>query len=138
MTIVKNNTTTQQPSTDIIIVDADKTNQTLLEYVFSQEGYVTQSFKDPLQALEQYESLGPQALIINYHLPKITGLELSQRLKESYGMEIPIIGVSTTFEFANEKDVNTYFNRTFEIPYQGQDVLNTVKEYISTTPASDK
>ena len=65
-----------------------------LAAVFRQAGYEVTTFDSGLAALEFARVHRPAAAIVDIHLPDISGLILSQRLREALGEAAPIVVLS--------------------------------------------
>ena len=77
----------------MIVDDSDATSRGLAQ-LFRQAGYEPSTFKQGLAALEHARTHKPDAAIVDVHLPDISGLILSQRLREALGPATPIVILS--------------------------------------------
>jgi len=66
----------------IVIVDDEMLNLILLEELIKQEGYINYKiFVEPSQALEYAKNNIVDALITDYNMPKMDGIELLKKIK---------------------------------------------------------
>ncbi len=66
----------------IVIVDDEMLNLILLEELIKQEGYINyKTFLEPSKALEYAKENNVDALITDYNMPKMDGIELLQKMK---------------------------------------------------------
>ena len=69
----------------ILVVEDDFVNMTLFEELLKQEGYTNfHTFTDPTEALAYAKEHSIDALIVDYNMPKMNGIELFSKLKEMY------------------------------------------------------
>lgn len=78
----------------ILIVDDSESTVRGLGHLFRDAGYDPATFHEGLLALEHARDHRPSAAIIDVHLPDISGLILSQRLRELMGPKAPIVVLS--------------------------------------------
>jgi FixJ family two-component response regulator len=65
-----------------------------LEFLFRDAGYDPTSFTEGLSALEHAREHKPAAAVVDIHLPDISGLVVTQRLREILGPRAPIVILS--------------------------------------------
>lgn len=78
----------------ILIVDDNEATSRGLDFLFRDAGYEPAIFAEGLAALEHAREHKPIAAVIDIHLPDISGLILTQRLREILGPRAPIVIVS--------------------------------------------
>ncbi|ADM09351.1 phosphate regulon response regulator PhoB [Parvularcula bermudensis HTCC2503] len=79
-------------ATRILIVEDEETIAGLLEYNLSREGYETLIAEDGEEALIQIEESKPDLIVLDWMLPKVSGIEVCRRLRMKPETEgIPII-----------------------------------------------
>jgi FixJ family two-component response regulator len=77
-----------------LIVDDNELVARGLQGLFKHAGYHTAAFTEGLAAMEFARRQPAAGAIIDIHLPDISGLVLSQRLREILGPTAPIVVVS--------------------------------------------
>ncbi|GEM_PF-5288994 len=88
----------------VLIVDDNKTNQFVLSQYLSNWDIKILEYSCPIDALEELN--GEQAIdvmIIDYKMPRMTGLDLARRLRLQLEKEIPIL-LLTSDEIVQEDD----------------------------------
>lgn len=77
----------------LLITDDDRAIRETLREVFEPQGFRTVLAEDGQQALEvvQHESI--HLVVVDFHMPKLTGLEVVHHLRES-ALQIPCILIS--------------------------------------------
>lgn len=91
------------PSPAILIVDDSAATARGLSGLFEAAGYQPAIFLQGLSAIDFAREHRPAGAVIDIHLPDISGLVLSQRLREILGPAAPIIVLSgdTSMEVLN-------------------------------------
>ncbi len=76
----------------ILIVDDEPFNLDLLEQELGEYDYAIERAKDGVEALERTESFKPDVILLDYMMPRMNGLEVVKRLRESPAHKgIPVI-----------------------------------------------
>jgi DNA-binding response OmpR family regulator len=76
----------------ILIVDDEPFNLDLLEQELMEYDYVLERAVDGVDALEKTESFGPDLILLDYMMPKMSGLEVVKQLrKNDRHKAIPVI-----------------------------------------------
>ena len=79
---------------EILIVDDSEATARGLGGLFQTAGFDAKTFGQGLDALDFARRHKPAAAVIDIHLPDISGLVLSQRLREILGPAAPIVVLS--------------------------------------------
>lgn len=115
----------------VLIVDDNQATARGLGYLFRDAGYDPATFNEGLAALEFARDNLPTAAVIDIHLPDISGLILSQRLREILGPHAPIVVLSgdASMEVLNSLPHvgATYF---FRKPVSGAMLLEHFRELL--------
>lgn len=76
----------------ILIVDDEPFNLDLLEQELVDQGYIIERANDGVEALEKLDSFDPDTILLDYMMPRMTGLEVLQRLRQDQRHKtIPVI-----------------------------------------------
>jgi DNA-binding response OmpR family regulator len=122
---------TQTASRTILVVDDNHAVSSALRIILGNEGYTVRTFDAGLAALKDVAERRPDAAIIDIHLPDINGLVLTQRLRDLFGPETPLIILSgdTSMETINSLALvgATYF---FPKPVQAAQLIERLKEWV--------
>ncbi len=79
----------------VFIVDDDRSQAKFCESVLKHRGLLTQICVDPEQALAGIEAFKPDVVLVDLHMPTMSGIELTARIREQRGRDfIPIIFLS--------------------------------------------
>jgi DNA-binding response OmpR family regulator len=112
------------PPPSILIVDDSAPTTRGLGGLFRQAGYLPSTFSKGLEAIAFAEHSRPAGAIVDVHLPDISGLLVSRRLREILGPDVPIVVLSgdTSMEVLNSLPHAgaTYF---FQKPVSGAMLL---------------
>lgn len=89
------NTPSNPQDITILVVDDDWLNQELMEGIFMTVGYRVIQETNGLKALAVAQNTQPNLIILDVRLPKISGFEICNRLKNTPNTRhIPVILVS--------------------------------------------
>jgi CheY-like chemotaxis protein len=115
----------------ILIIDDSHLITKALRAILARAGFSVQSFNAGLEALRHAADTPPDAAIIDVHLPDISGLVLTQRLRDLLGPQVPLIILSgdTSMETINSLSHvgATYF---FPKPVQGAQLVARLREWV--------
>ena len=81
----------------ILLVEDEVRLGRLMALELSEAGYQVTLAQDGLAGLEQAQALAPDLLLLDWSLPKLTGLEVCKRLHQA-GWSIPTIFVTSRAE----------------------------------------
>jgi len=115
----------------VLVVDDNETVTKALRHLLGEAGFEVAAFTSGLAALRYSDGESPSAALIDIHLPDISGLILTQRLREKLGPSVPLIVLSgdTSMETLNSLPHvgATYF---FSKPLQTNQLVARLKEWI--------
>lgn len=109
-------------SEKILIVEDEPAIVTMLEYNLKSEGYETIVATDGVQALTLAEKERPSLILLDWVLPKITGIEVCRQIRrKSQNSETPIIMLTARGEEADKVlglklGADDYITKPFSLP----------------------
>jgi len=112
----------------ILVVDDDRVIQQLLKVNLELEGYAIDVAEDGEEALEQFDELRPNLVLLDIMMPKLDGWEVCRRLKQGVdSAEVPIVLLSARAQEADvqrgiELGVAAYVTKPFD-PIQLLDLV---------------
>ncbi len=125
-------------ATRVLIVDDSPTVRRLGELILSQQGYAVHTAEDGEQGLEIARRVKPNAILVDFVMPKMNGHTFCKLLREDSQMaEVPLILISSKGEavgeaFEKEFGVIHYFSK----PFEPDDLVRKLEEVLGTdTPA---
>jgi chemosensory pili system protein ChpA (sensor histidine kinase/response regulator) len=89
--------------------------------------------KDGVDALEQLQAITPDVMLVDIEMPRMDGFDLSRNIRnDERTRHIPIIMITSRTaakhrSYAMELGVNEYLGK----PYQEDELISTIKSYIS-------
>ena len=115
----------------IFIVDDEPMVLEVLGMSLGDEGYAIQSFSDPLEAFQHFETAQrkPAMLLADYRMPGMTGMELIRRCKANYPA-LKTISISGTLNLCDFKTFVTRPDRFINKPIFPRDLIKVVKELL--------
>lgn len=78
----------------ILIVDDSADYRTLVSAVFERVGYATRHAATGEEALGSVRDERPSCVLLDVHLPGLTGYQVCRELREEYGEALPIIFIT--------------------------------------------
>jgi DNA-binding NarL/FixJ family response regulator len=78
----------------ILIVDDDPSSRELFSCVLAGAGYSTIEVESGEAALVQAGEIRPSLVLLDVHLPGVSGYEVCRQLRERFGEQLPIVFVS--------------------------------------------
>jgi len=118
----------------ILVVDDDRNIGQILHASFSAKGYETIVSGNGEDALEQFDEVRPDLVLLDVLLPKMNGWEVCKKIKETeYGKSTPIILMSAiykNFKMQTDSKIKYGADGFLEKPFQLSNLLTTVAGYI--------
>ena len=115
----------------ILVVDDNQNVTRALSFLLKDAGYRPVVFHQGQAALAFSRDEIPVAALVDIHLPDINGLVLSQKLRDQFGPDVPIIVLSGDTSMENLKSLPhvgaTYF---FSKPVNSASLLERLKEWL--------
>ncbi|MDH3476641.1 MAG: response regulator [Rhodospirillales bacterium] len=85
----------QQPGQTILVVEDDYWTRLLLHELLEAHGYIALQARDALEAYQIARDFQPNLILMDIHLPEISGLEAVRRIKQHTELcGIPVIAVT--------------------------------------------
>ena len=81
------------PPQTVYVVDDDSSTRELLAWLMKRHAIACETFADAEAFLERYRAGGPGCLVLDLHMPGMSGLEV-QRVLKKQGVQIPVIFLS--------------------------------------------
>ena len=105
----------------VLIVEDEKALAEILEYNFKKEGYVVDTASDGEIALDKIIFKAPDLIILDWMLPKLSGIELCRKVRSNKKVKnIPIIMLTARGEEQDrlkglEMGADDYVTKPFSI-----------------------
>ena len=114
----------------VLVVDDNQLVAQALSRLLSSEGWRVSTCYSGLDALRQVECEMLAAAVIDIHLPDISGLVLSSKLRQKYGTKLPIIVLSGDTSMENIRSLEhvgaTYF---ISKPFNSEHLVERLREF---------
>lgn len=125
-------------ATRVLIVDDSPTVRRLGELILSQQGYTVHTAEDGNQGLEIARRIKPDAILVDFVMPKMNGHTFCKLLREDSDMtDVPLILISSKGEavgeaFEKEFGVVHYFSK----PFEPDDLVRKLEEVLGSSEAA--
>jgi two-component system sensor histidine kinase RpfC len=114
----------------VLVVDDNEMVAHALAKLLGAEGWRVAISYSGLDALKQVECETLAAAVIDIHLPDISGLVLSSKLRQQYGPKLPIIVLSGDTSMENIRSLEhvgaTYF---ISKPFNSEHLVERLREF---------
>jgi CheY-like chemotaxis protein len=120
----------------VLIVDDTEANRRLTEMVLRKAGYTIHVACDGIEALAIINQERPDLVLIDLHMPRMNGWELSQYLKTDAELHsIPLIALTGYGNLSDQAEFRSanwagYISKPFDI----FDLVETVRQFIGVQP----
>jgi chemosensory pili system protein ChpA (sensor histidine kinase/response regulator) len=124
---------TRAAATDILVVDDSLSVRQALTQLLEDDGYQVHTAKDGVEALDFLATARPAALLVDLEMPRMNGLELTQRLRERDDTRaLPVIMVTSRTSEKHRQQarlagVDLYLTK----PYRENDLLSRLRAMLS-------
>lgn len=128
----------QEPQTrEVLIVDDSQPTALALAKLLIRDGFEVAVYTNGSDALSYLNVGRPAAAVVDIHLPDISGLAISQHIRQNFGAELPIIIISGDSSMDNINSLSmvgaTYF---YSKPVKAADLIKRLRELVSADAAS--
>ncbi len=116
----------------ILIVEDNPQNMRLIEMTLRAENYTLLKATDGEEALEMAARERPDLIIMDIQLPKLSGLEVTGRLRQVAGFEdVPIIAITAyAMKGDKEKSIEAGCNAYLPKPINTRELPNLIAEML--------
>lgn len=114
------NTIAQSLRSTIVIVEDERDILDITAEVLRDEGFKTESFCDPRQALEYLRDHQPALVLTDLRLPGFSGRDFIAQVRAKAGASLPVAVMSAAVDLseqieAGNLDVQAYLKKPFEL-----------------------
>jgi two-component system response regulator RegX3 len=119
-------------TTSVLVVDDEDSFVDALAIGLAREGFEVRVARDGAEALVQFEAAGPDVVLLDVMLPKVSGLEVCRTLRAK--SSVPIIMVTAKDSEADravglDAGASDYVTK----PYRFQDLIARLRAVLATT-----
>ena len=116
----------------IVAVDDSRMILSIYKATLHELGYEPVPFEFPASALEWLQKEKPLMVLTDLNMPDMTGIQLTQRIREQYPADkLPVIMVTTQNEGQdNEAAVKAGVNKIIQKPFNAQTLKAAMDEFI--------
>jgi len=92
----------------ILVAEDNQDLQSLLRHALESDGYAVHVAADGQQALDQYDALSPDLLVLDIMMPRLSGFEVLRELRgdAAHRQDVPVLVLTSR---SGEDDVLTGF-----------------------------
>ena len=90
----------------ILVVEDNELNSKLFCDLLRAHGYVAEPVRDGRDALDRARDFSPDLIIMDIHLPHVTGMDLIEQIKAEEGLKfIPVMAVTAYAAKGDEEKI---------------------------------
>lgn len=116
------------PLRTIVVVEDDSGLRQALERVLSVAGFRIRAFADAEELLEASAARTASCLVLDVHLPLLSGFELYERLGKEAGVRPPAVFISAHDEPDARQQATSAGAAYLPKPFAGRQLLAAVKQ----------
>jgi len=122
-----------QKEFNILIADDDESNLELLIQLLNSVGFKTCVAHDGEEAVKVFKKENPDAVLMDYHMPKADGFQAAQKIKSTpKGKDVPIIIITASaLDQTNENAVQAGADALIKKPYIEDDLLEQMRKFLN-------
>ncbi|RUT10152.1 hypothetical protein DSM106972_006470 [Dulcicalothrix desertica PCC 7102] len=116
-----------------IIADDEGNNRLCLTFLLEQEGWEVNQAQDGIEAIEKVLKWQPDLLILDYQMPKLTGVEVYEHL-QLYEIKPAVVLISANSELkkiAYRLGIAYYLHKPFDIAEFMKTINSAYKNYLN-------
>jgi len=113
----------------VLVVDDDEDIRTILRLLLEGEGYCVALAANGREALDRVAERPPRLVLLDLHMPEMSGWEAHQRLREQRAA-IPVVFMTAGEHARREADrhgADGFLAKPFELA----DVLRTIERFVA-------
>ncbi|MBV1889030.1 MAG: response regulator [Proteobacteria bacterium] len=100
---------TRRSAFRILLIDDEVEILTCYSEVLNKAGMVTQSLDEPYKALSMLETFQPDLVLLDLHMPDLSGFELGKVIRQDYRHDhIPIVFLSSETNIEQQQEVFSF------------------------------
>ncbi len=120
------------PVRSILIVDDEQPIIDLLRDVLEEEGYIVITARNGSEAINIVQQQPVDLVLTDYMMPHMDGLDLSKQLRsDPRTANIPVL-IMSAVHVPNDGNFNSIIRKPFNLV----DVLNDIRQHLSSVPPS--
>ncbi len=129
-----------QKKSKILIADDDESNLELLLQLLKSIGFKTCEAHDGEEAVTVFKKEKPDAVLMDYHMPKADGFEATQKIKSTpEGKDVPIIIITASaLDQSHENALAAGADSLIKKPYLEDHLLEEIKRLLHLKYIYDK
>lgn len=124
----------------ILIVEDNEINQEITKKIIEEMGISCETVSDGISCLKRIEDVGKEyysLILMDIHMPKHNGYEISRILKDNMGIKVPIIALTATNITQDVIDKNReYISSYIQKPIMPLEFKNKIQDLLQKTKSS--
>lgn len=127
----------REPTTTVLIVEDEESFVEALTIGLKREGFRVEVARDGLEALDRFDAVHPDLLLLDVMLPNMSGIEVCRRIRTS--SSVPIIMVSAkTSEIDVVVGLEVGADDYVAKPYRMRELVARIRATLRRSPVSEQ
>ena len=120
----------------ILVVDDSEANRLLLRKILELEGFTVVEASNGQEAIESFDQLSPQAVLMDIQMPVMSGLEATRRLKATdKGRGVPFIAITgNTFDEDQKEGLALGMYAYLSKPFRAEELFRVLSKCLGLHP----
>ena len=104
----------------IVVVEDDDVLTVLLRYNLEYSGFAVDVVPDGIEALRKLVARPPQLVILDWNVPRLSGIEILRYLRRQIGMQLPVVMLTARTDVEDRRralalGVDVYIEKPFVV-----------------------
>ena len=114
----------------VLIADDSLTLLTKCKVILGKANYEVFTSDNGIEAVEKFEQIRPDVLVIDHQMPKMDGVEASRQIRKKFGDAKIILLTGTGQNWLRDQAKDAGIAKFLEKPFDDKELLDTIHSLI--------